>query len=250
MVSVSTSAAGVYGPASAGHRVTVVREPLSMSVEKPRVVFSGQPATISGAVESFGKPVSGCPVKMVVGDMSLVAFSDNDGRFSFDARTGWSRLSTRQRFTVKAMPLEPWVSEATVSGEFMLINTITVVALPFLALVAALARRRPVEAAVVEARASVAPAGYPELPGLPGVYVKAVNLVAGLTGAWLAPSDTIREYVEKVRPGLRRRAASLFERISRVYEKWLYSGRGGRPPLKTQTRTLERLRDRVEPDRA
>jgi hypothetical protein len=248
-ITVSSSAQGSIGPASTVHRVQVFRMPLEITVEEPLLVFSGRDAVITGDVKSCGASLQGCSVRIKMGENVFEASSDENGEFSLSCSTGILAQSMRQSFEVAATPLEPWIRAETLSSEFILVNTVVAVALPFLVFAAALRRRapQPLAGSLMQQQVPVtAPVVYPARPGLSGLYLRAVELVGRVTGAHLHPSNTIREYLRAVRPGLAGSVYSLFEGISGLYERWFYGGKKSDPSLEAAENVVEKLRDEVE----
>ena len=78
--------------------------------------------------------------------------------------------------------------------------------------------------------------------------MKAVKLIVSLTKLPLLPTDTLREYLRKVKPYVDRVAYSVFERVTKIYEHWLYSGSKEKPPIRTTENMIKRLRDNLEQD--
>ena len=248
-ITVSSVAQGTVGPASAVHGVQVTRMPLEVAVEKPFLVFSGQDAMVTGEVRSGGVPLQGCSVMIKMGERVYDAYSDEKGEFSLSCSTGVLAPSSRQTLEVVAAPREPWISAETVSSEFILINTVMAVALPFLGFAAVLRRRtaQPFSGAPMLQQAPVAePVVYPALPGLSGLYIRAVELVGRVTGVRLQPNNTIREYLGAVKPGLVGSVYSLFAGMSDLYERWYYGGQRSESSLEAAESKVEKLRDQVE----
>ncbi|MFH2112165.1 MAG: DUF4129 domain-containing protein [Candidatus Bathyarchaeota archaeon] len=245
-ITVSSVAQGTVGPASAVHRVQVTRMPLEVAVEKPFLVFSGQDAVITGEVRSEGAPLQGCSVTIKMGEKVYDVFSDENGEFSIGCTTGVLTPSSRQTLEVVAAPREPWIQAKTLSSDFILINTVMAVALPFLGFAAVHRRRtaQPIAGTLMQQQAPVVePVVYHALPGL---YIRAVELVSRVTGVRLQPSYTIREYLRAAKPGLVGSVYSIFAGISELYERWYYGGQRSEPSLEAAESTVEKLRDQVE----
>ncbi|RLG48053.1 MAG: hypothetical protein DRO06_01905, partial [Thermoproteota archaeon] len=80
----------------------------------------------------------------------------------------------------------------------------------------------------------------PRLKGMAGIYFQAVMLVEGFTGIPLRPSDTVREYLARVR-GLIGRGARPFGELTRLLEEAVYGGR--EVDLEEAGRLLAELRE-------
>ena len=247
-VAASSLARGVLGPGSAVRVVQVARLPLEVSFEGPSVVFSGVGAVVSGRVTSGGAPLRGCAVSVRLGEEVYGDSTDGEGAFSLSLSTGVLAPSSRQVLEVAAAPVEPWVRAGAASSELLLVNSVVAVALPLMGLAAVLRRRtvEPVTVALGGQGPLTAPAAHPALPGLSGLYLRAAELVGRVTGTRLRPSDTVREYLGAVRPGLAGPVYSLFEWLSDIYERWFYGGRG-EAPLGEAEDAVRRMRDQVEP---
>ena len=73
-------------------------------------------------------------------------------------------------------------------------------------------------------------------------YLRAVKLISQITGKSMFSSQTIREYLGAVGDSLGRSVYRVFERLSLLYERWLY-GVPVKPNLKLIRRLLSKFKD-------
>lgn len=239
-VTVSSAPRALYGPASATLSLSVTRDPVELRVDGPTLLLSGMTGAISGRVTVGGAPLTGCRVQITLGEELVAAVTGPSGTFNASMAYPFTRLSSRLTYLVVASPAEPWYSSGSYRESFYLLNPLPALGLLLaLAALAANRRRLPPPTGALDAAPPLTPQPtlIEGLTGPPGLYVKAVHIVAGLTGAVLPPSFTIREYLAGVKPRLRRTAYGVFQRISRLYEAWAY----GREKSSATDRRMESL---------
>lgn len=246
-LTVSASPRMAVGPASTTLKLNVVRLPAVVDVEAPSFALSGQSLTVKGrAIMPNGSPLAGAEIRIQVGEWPpLTTRSSSDGSFEYTISVPLTAFTARYEYTVSASPSQPWISPSSKVGSLLIVNAFSACIIPLLGITIALARRRgkpggepapPVEemrvAEGVEARA---------LTGVQAWYWKAVAAVSKFTGVAMQPNLTIREYLGLVKGRLMEYYAP-FERLSLLYERWLYS------PIRTiEERLAERyFRELVE----
>ena len=82
--------------------------------------------------------------------------------------------------------------------------------------------------------------------GFEGLYLRALGVIALISEVVIRPSNTIREYLALISGKVNAGIFSVFERLSLLYERWVYGRRRGRPPLRRAERMLEDLEDNSE----
>jgi hypothetical protein len=248
-ITVSNTPNGTIGPSSRSVSLVVSHEPLLIDLKQPWLVFSGLSATVRGIITSNGAPVDDCVVKMYTGDEVLTAKTGSEGTFILERKIGLLSLSSNTHFTVEAVPSVPWVSSSNIDSSYFTVNSVMVFAIPFAVFIYFNRKRRVKESVVIpKVKQLETPSVEPLLTGLAGIYQVAVKIIAHVTGLLLSGSDTLREYLLKVKPRLGKSAYKVFERISKIYEHWLYSGTESKPPLKTTEKMVETLREKFEQD--
>lgn len=240
MIKVEASPRGVVGPASTTLDLNVVRFPAVVEVEAPSFALSGQSLTIKGKViTSDGSPLVGSRVDARVGEWSSSAVSSGDGSFEFVLSVPLVAFTAQYTYTVLASPKEPWITPSLMEGSVFILNVFSIGtvlgctevltgALLGTTLTSGVRRRRrayEMSPLVEEAEAPkhvVKDVEVSRLMGVQAQYWKAVAVVSKFTGVAMQPSFTIREYLGLVREKLVVAYAS-FERLSLLYERWLYS---------------------------
>jgi len=241
MLKVEASPRGLVGPASTTLDLNVVRVPALVEVEAPSFALSGQSLTIKGRVITpDGSPLVGSRVDVRVGEWLSSAVSSDDGSFEFVLGVPLVAFTAQYAYTVLAFPKEPWITPPLKEGSVFIVNVFSVGAVLgcMEVLTGALlgstltlgARKRQLRyemtpLVVEEAEAPKHVVGDVEVSQLVGVqaqYWKAVVVISKFTGVAMEPSFTIREYLGFVREKLVVTYAS-FERLSLLYERWLYS---------------------------
>jgi len=249
MLKVETTPRGVVGPASTTLNLIAVRVPAEVEVEAPGFALSGQSLTIRGrVVTSEGSPLVGSRVDARVGGWSSSAMSSSDGYFEFVLSVPLVAFTAQYAYMVLVSPKEPWVTPSLKEGSVFIANVFSVCAVPLLGATLKFAwsrgRRRQLEhemapLGVVEASKHVVRAV--ELVGVQAQYWKAVAVVSKFAKVAMWPSFTIREYLGLVREKLMETYAS-FERLSLLYERWLYSPLRGRGEETLAERCFRELR--------
>jgi len=248
-ISVSSSPQDIVGPSYKVVKAQIVREPLSITLDRPWIVFSGLSALIGGSINSVGYPLKDCVVKVYMHDLVLVTQTDSNGDFRFTNDADLFELSSKNDFTIVAVPKEPWISSVSFSFSYLVINSVMSLLAPFAILTYLYMKRRthdqplPIETETIDL-----PKLKSEPSGLTALYFDALNLMSALTNLSIRRSDTLRDYLRKVRPFIGRLSYTIFERVTKIYEHWLYSGNKDKPPLRTTEKMIKRLRDSFEQD--
>jgi len=240
IINVEATPRGIVGPASTTLNLNVVRIPAEVEVEAPSFALSGQSLTIKGKViTTDGSPLPGSRVDMRVGELSSLAVSSDDGSFEFVLGVPLVAFTAQYEYVVLVAPKEPWITPSLKKGNVFIVNVFslgTVLgsievftgALLGTTLTLGVGRRRRGHDMTLLEEETEAPKhvmGAVEVSQLMGVqahYWKAVAMVSKFTGVAMELSFTIREYIGLVKEKLGEAFAS-FERLSLLYERWLYS---------------------------
>jgi len=224
---------GIVGPASVALALDVVRVPAVVEVEAPGFALSGQSLTIKGKViTSDGSPLVGSRVDIRFGEWSSSAVSSGDGSFEFVLGVPLVAFTAQYAYMVLVSPKEPWITSSLKEGGVFIANVLSICAAPLLGATLTFAWRRGRRKREYEMAPLVGQEEAPQqgaravearkLVSVQAQYWKAVTVVSKWTGVAMDPSLTIREYLELVREKLMGAYAS-FERLSLLYERWLYS---------------------------
>jgi hypothetical protein len=153
-----------------------------------------------------------------------------DGEFDVGVSVPFWASSQVSGLRVEASPREAFVDGGAVGLETQIINT------GFLAAVLAVSgsavylvsRRRPrrvVDGAPVREVVEAVEPEPPRVDDASSLYRGALLVVRRITGYGILSSETVREYLGRVRGALEERVYAVFEEVSLVYDRWLY----GRP---------------------
>lgn len=258
-VRVEAFAKGVYGPVRGEWNVEVARLSSELQVNAPPWIFSGSRVNVEGRVTVKGAPLNGCRVVLETGGRLVSTRSLEDGCFKASVDLPLAMFTARYTYSVTASPEEPWVEPSTASRDVFVFNVFTLVGAPVCFGVAVFytfrrvdwshvrKREEPVEGEVPQPEADLQSRvrSVRKLNSLKDFYWRAVKLISWITGRSLLPSQTIREYLEGVRDGLGKLRYSVFESLSRLYERWLY-GAPVKPDLDAARNLLQRLREMLK----
>ncbi len=240
---IGTSARDLYAPARATARVEVYRYPLELEVEIPTLTLAGLPVGVRGHLQGPMGHVKGAVVRVEGFELMRAVETDGEGRFEVYLQVPLTQSSGWHQITVQAHPSEPHYRMPSMRRNLLILNPyLLIIPLTMVAILTRglLSSRRP-KPQGVEAEEAQPEAPRPvarELAGIPLIYLKAVEIVARATREELRPSDTVREYLERVRPKLGG-ALEPFERLTWILEEEVYGGL--KPDISEATLLLEEL---------
>jgi hypothetical protein len=232
-IDVSSEPQGVYCGVMERLVVDVVQLPLTMEADIPEWVLSGFLGKVRVSLTAGGLSVDGCELRLVGEGDSRVAYSV-DGAGSVGVVVPLFRLSGDYEWRLVADPTEPWISGASLSDSFYVVNTVAVLfSAACVAVLAYYVRRyfgsrkgRVVEIVEPVVAPVVVPVVEPVVANsFSGLFRVALRIVERLSGVVMAPSDTLHEYLTRVLSRFSGRFAELFNELVARYELWLY----GRP---------------------
>ncbi|MBS7638649.1 hypothetical protein KEJ49_07215, partial [Candidatus Bathyarchaeota archaeon] len=169
--------------------------------------------------------------------------ADSEGRFEVYLQVPLTQSSGWHQIMVQANPSEPHYRAPSTRKAVLILNPYLLIIPMTLAAIltrSLLSSRRPKPQGVEaeEARPEAPRPVIEELVGIPSIYLKAVGMVARATREELRPSDTVREYLGRVRPKLGR-GLETFERLTWILEEEVYGGL--KPDISKATLLLEEL---------
>ena len=248
-LSVKVEPMEVYGPGGISDDLYVKRFPLTINLDRNLVKVSGQDARISGTVTLRGTPLSNSTVAIRLGEQTTTVKTTPSGRFESTFSVNLLSPSQSQVYSIKVTPLEPWIDNGSVIGDFYVLNSFTILGLVLIAGFF-IWRKKPNTKETLIEMDTPKPLilDYNNRGGFPGVYIQALKLINKIVGDKISLSQTINEYLEKSRPKLLEPVYRLFSQISGLYERWFYGSNKSNPPMKTSQIILERMEDKVEED--
>jgi hypothetical protein len=248
-LSVKVEPMEVYGPGGISDDLYVKRFSLTINLDRNLVKVSGQDARISGTVTLRGTPLSNSTVAIRLGEQTTTVKTTPSGRFESTFSVNLLSPSQSQVYSIKVTPLEPWIDNGSVIGDFYVLNSFTILGLVLIAGFF-IWRKKPNTKETLIEMDTPKPLilDYNNRGGFPGVYIQALKLINKIVGDKISLSQTINEYLEKSRPKLLEPVYRLFSQISGLYERWFYGSNKSNPPMKTSQIILERMEDKVEED--
>ena len=226
-IEVGTSARGIYGPARSSASIMVYRHQLNVDVELPPAAIAGLAMMVKGRVQGPLGPIPEMRVRIRAFGASETVMADGEGRFEAHLGVSHTHPSGLYPVEVEPIPSEPYYKAPSLRREVLTINPILLI--PPAALAAIIARslisargpRRPREAE--EAPQEPAAPEAEGLTGIPLIYHRAAEAVSRATLIEQRASDTVREYLERVRPRLGG-GLEPFERLTHILEEEVYGG--------------------------
>jgi hypothetical protein len=245
---VSTDPQGIIGPGLLEINFNVEYVSSRIVVDqlmRERAVFpivSG-PLVISGKVITGNYLIQNCLVECKLGSDIIQTYTDDYGVFIVSFDYSPFLLSARKSFTVFANPVEPWIEETQLVDYITVINLLTIVSLGVVVIGFFYSQRPRARALAPKIDAAEQEITFPRLRRLPGIYVRALEFISKKTGIYQAPSNTLREYLEIIKPRLGKAVFSLFRKLTQMYELWLYGLTKRRAPINTSRIIVDRMEE-------
>jgi hypothetical protein len=237
-ISLRSDSAGLFSSVYASVNVTVSRYESSLQVSSPSWALSGSRLPVTGKLSVSGIPIQGSGVELRSDAGSSSAIVKPDGQFTAEVDLPSTLFTSTYNYIVYSRT-DPWIRSASATGSVLVINLFTVISLPILLGGAAyLASKkihlthRPVNLkppplidkvrSQVQPASTTDPATRPE--GLRGVFAWAVSVVCERFDGVMGRNMTIREWLASIRGRLDGPLYVLVERLSLLYERFLYRG--------------------------
>jgi hypothetical protein len=223
-----TSGNRTTGPLSQTIKVNVIKLDPLVTINVPAFVIAGFATTISGSAKVNGSVLQGATVLNVSPTPQVNTTSSDQGSFSFKLTPSLYVPTGEWDYTVGVYPQQSWISPDRVKVSLFVVNPAILIppVLSAALLVMVVRKRRsanqtPILAAQ-EREWLLPPESVPveRRPGLAKTYFEALELVQRATSIILEPSDTLREYLYKVKGVLK--GLVHFEHITLALESQLY----------------------------
>jgi len=229
----STKPGRGLAPARKVIAINVYRIPVHLDLEIPSIAVSGVGIQVRIWLSADGKPPG--PGELIIespaGSRSLQV---NESSLTFNLTMPLTVFSGVGHVKVAFNPGSPIYEPSSTCKTFFILNPLTILAPISAAIYLARiglreARRRRKTAAQLiagveyEARELVEGKPGKRPGGIVEIYLEAVDLVGRFTGVERKPSDTIREFLEKV-SGWLGEASALFSELSYMTEASVYGG--------------------------
>ncbi|MFN3384828.1 MAG: hypothetical protein ACK401_08050, partial [Archaeoglobaceae archaeon] len=209
-VIVRTNPKGIIAPGFASESIYVYRKDVSVQLDFPFIVFSGTGFDLVGKINES------------LNGVAIIKFGDKvydgmieDGKFSVRVQAPFSQ-SSKEKVVVSLDFEDKRYRSVQKEAEIVLINPI--VFAPFFALLYYATRKRKTDT-FVEEKVEI----IEEKEKSP--YLECAEIIARMSGVEILKSDTIREYLSKVRGKINEELFSKFENLSYIYEEHVYAGR-------------------------
>lgn len=253
-VVVESKPSDLYGPVRVVEDMEITRLPVSLVLDKPSWTFSGGYAEIEGLVSFEGVPLGDCMVEVKGRNQVEYVRTLSDGKFVAYLEYPLISLSSRYPFSLKVVPEEPWLRSVAIDGDIFVVNVVTLFCAPvFLGAAVFYVLQRNRDAGFVASKVDAldvslvgSPSDMSSRGGFEGLYLRALGAIALLSEVVIRPSNTIREYLALISGKVSAGIFSVFERLSLLYERWVYGRKRGGPPLRRAERMLEDLEDNSE----
>ncbi len=242
---------GIFAPATATSYVDIQRMPLNVTLDIPQVVFAGVEASIKGKVNYPGIERFNVTAKLDLGREEHWEATSGE-EFDLKINPSMTTLTEYQTYRIQVNPQLPWYSKSSVEGTFLIVNPLTIsipvgvisiFSVKFLKEDRRKAVKGEQEALTETATQRTYQKEYYVEKGLEWLmdsYWQAVVVVSNITGVEIAPSMTIREYLNITKPRLGEVYES-FEKLSEMAEKALYSPSIIEEELEVARKAMERL---------
>ena len=249
-----------YAGASAGTTVPFTQLASSTRLDSAGFIFIPGKLVISGTVNGGGLALSGAVIDLSYTGQSTSSTTDSTGRFSaqLNLPMGLTLFGT-QPLSAKVTPAEAWYAPLELEKQIVIINPISTGLILALLLGFAfvgrvrLVRRQPVQRGNRGAYHDALPSPSIPVPvaspqggikgGIIHVYLLARRLAQSLSGIFIRPGDTIREYlrlIAKRLPAL----AGIFSELTLLAEIMLYSRlEPGQPTLLRAEQLLKSMQE-------
>jgi hypothetical protein len=242
----------VYGPSRVVTDVEITRMQVDVEFEKPVWAFSGGNTRISGSVSVNGEPLSGCSVEVRGVNKVTSTTTLTGGSFVTYLEFSVTEFSSKIGYTLQAQPVEPWISSFEYSGSLFVVNVVTMFSLPLVLgvvfvnySVALLKKRVEKESTSDDMEYGFEVESVPKA-GMAGIFTRALNFVSRVSNITISPSNTIREYLVLVKGRLGSRVFKVFERLSLLYERWIYGHPQTKSPLEPSEKLLDEMTETSE----
>ena len=239
---------GLIGHGTLSGSLLVEKLSLSVEVDSPLFLVSGQKISLSGTVFVHNKPLSLSEVNVSIGANAYSTKTGSNGRFTSTLPIEVMTPSKKLIYTITINPIEPWIEEQTVKSDFWVLNSLTI-AFTLVTVGMIIKNRRKVDNGESQSEEDVISVMEEELSvkeGHPSLYSRALVVIGKLTGEMISQSQTVREFLEKIRPKLIQPLFRLFSELSLLYERWLYGGSKQRPNVEESQVIVERMEDEFE----
>jgi len=223
---VRTHPLNVYGSSWVVVPVEVKRYPVEVNAFCSGVVFSGMMLRAVGVVSAEGVPLDGCQVRLVWGGEAASTVTEG-GKFDVGVRVPFWVTSQVTGLRLEILPKEAYIDEDVVILETRIINIGSLIAFLSVLASAVYFMKRKTGQRVKPSIPTVDSEGKEEaslepVEGFVSLYARALLVVKRITGLDMRASETIREYLHRVKKTLSGGVYSVFEELSLLYERWLY----------------------------
>ena len=247
-----TEAHDILAPARNVIRINVYRIPVHLSIKAPAIALTGTQMLIEGKLSTAGNftnnALDGEIALEFLGDRRLLKVEN--GMFSANLSIPLTAPSGFTDIAIEFDPANPVYSHSITRIKLLIINPI-IILIPLFGVIylsktavktLSLKRRPRAKTTAEEAEAEAVEEierRIGELAEIVEIYLEAVKVVEKMIGVTKKPSETIREFLNKVIDVLGEKAA-IFEEISYIAETAIYGG--VKPDMKLVRNLLDEMR--------
>ena len=253
-LTVESNPMGIYAPGHYAGSLEVVKAKLKLTVSAPSIIVIPANVQIEGEATSELEIVKGVTITAILAD-SLNATRLSDGSFNLSLNIPISpMLSGMYTLTVNAYPEDPWNQSATYTASILIVNPVNAILalaasipIAIMAFKSVKTRRRAVEAfKKPEVMPEAAPIIVKPPQALEGdwapvleCYLKALDAISKAFKLSPEPSETLREFLNRIKPTLKGLTV-YFGELTSMVEFALYS------PTKPSRGDFERAESLVD----
>ena len=222
-VSVKTFPNGIVGPSDNSSKIVVYKLNPEVRIDFPSVALSGLPLQL--------KVFTNVTSLFIISSEDVNITHVNEGlNITSEAVVPINYLGGYVSFSVKLSPRDPWVKSWQNTVQVKVINTPALAILVILSLILVTNYVKTLRISSVAKKERITPTmpkvatSLEELPYPARLFYELVNSVKALFGIEINPSDTIREYLSKLRSALPEKLFYPLSQILLKYEKAIYGG--------------------------
>lgn len=228
--------------------IKIIKIKPKITTTTPNLSFSGRKITIKGTIKAENEPLTDSEILIRIGEKTRKTKTNETGDFTLSPRIPITKLSGNYQPTIIVNPNNPKIDNARKTTEVLNLNplTLTIATLAIITLIIIWWRRTEKPTKIEKQKPTKTPLKKPETqiqeeeePGeIERLFLKALKTVAKFTGINIEETQTIREYLSRVK-GRLGRAYEPFKRLSLKFEKHIY-GKTKTTPEETKS-LLEKI---------
>ena len=236
-----TFAQGLIAPVFYTSKITVERSIIEISINYPKLTFTGTYIVISGKIISNGTPLANALIQIYGYGINSYSLTGGNGTFEIYVSPSFLIPIGNWELTIYVQPKEPWISPIKQDLSIFVFNPLEVI-LPLsiisMSILIRINRQERPQALSREKEERVET--YEEFD-VSDVYWQATLFVSQVTGKIPKKSQTIREYLKDVKDILK--GYEYYEKISFDHERKVYGLGLSEEEIKNDIKLFNKLRE-------